>query len=72
MKGGVCPKCASRSVYRNSHRVGQRGFIYVSLFSGLKVDEYICTDCGFIESYMADMAQAGRVVERCDKVAATE
>ena len=51
MKRGKCPKCDARDVrqvtgdrYRNYHQF--------AAFSGVRVCDYICGQCGYMESYV--------------------
>ena len=65
-------KCGSRSVYRSRHDVlgyerGRMG-VPLSFFAAANVHEYICTECGYIESYLADREDGAKVAKHCTKV----
>ena len=59
MKDGKCPKCGSVEVYSSQDLELKGGpfgsnSIPVSLASMAALDNYVCTDCGMVESYVAD------------------
>ena len=59
MKDGKCPKCGSMEVYSSIDLMLKGGpfgsnSIPVSLTSMAALDNYVCTDCGKVESYVAD------------------
>ena len=70
MKNGKCPKCGSCDVYKTSIGPGQRGFRQLSMFTSVKLAEFICCDCGLVESYLDDMNAVPRVKDKCTKVEA--
>lgn len=53
---GICPKCGGAHVVQIKASVWSRGYsyIYVGVFTYLYPSKYICSDCGFIESYIDD------------------
>ena len=59
MKNGSCPKCGSPSVFSAENMPLKGGpfgsnSIPVTLTSMAALDNYVCTDCGLVESYVAD------------------
>ena len=59
MKNGTCPKCGSDSVFCGDKVPLKSGpfasnSIPISLISIASLDNYVCADCGFIESYIAE------------------
>lgn len=57
MKSGVCPKCDSKNVYSGANIFPKSGpfgsnSIPVSLTSIAALDNYVCVDCGYVESYV--------------------
>ena len=57
MKSGKCPKCQSNNVYSGAKVFPKSGpfgsnSIPVSLTSIAALDNYVCVDCGYIESYV--------------------
>jgi len=59
MKQGKCPKCGSTKIYSavdlplKSGPFGSNS-IPVTLTSMAALDNYVCVDCGLVESYVAD------------------
>lgn len=57
MKSGICPKCSSREIYQSS--ASPRSSDRVTLKDGLigqdasSVTRYVCTECGYLEYYLA-------------------
>ena len=59
VKNGTCPKCGSKSIYCGDKiplKSGPFGSnsIPVSIISMAALDNYVCVDCGLVESYVAD------------------
>ncbi|BBO91052.1 hypothetical protein [Desulfosarcina ovata] len=59
MKQGKCPKCGSTNVYVAADLPLKSGpfgsnSIPVSLTAMAALDNYVCADCGLVESYIAD------------------
>ena len=63
MKSGVCPKCGSRNIYTNIGNSKKSKFVaqghgllisqsYLRGFNFVSFDDYVCTDCGYVESYI--------------------
>ena len=57
MKSGTCPKCRSDKVYSGTEVFPKSGpfgcnSIPVSLTSIAALDNYVCADCGYMESYI--------------------
>jgi hypothetical protein len=59
MKNGICPKCGSKDV--RSGTQWSRGGTYSSnriplgnMVSGAPLDNYVCVNCGYVESYISD------------------
>lgn len=59
MKQGKCPKCGSTKIYSavdlplKSGPFGSNS-IPISLTAMAALDNYVCVDCGLVESYVAD------------------
>ena len=52
MKSGKCPKCGSVDVrYNRGSRY--RGTLVMGIFSWVRLDDYICANCGYVEGYVA-------------------
>lgn len=59
MKTGVCPKCQSTEIYSGADIPLKKGpfgsnAIPVSMTSIAALDNYVCTDCGYVESYVGE------------------
>jgi predicted nucleic-acid-binding Zn-ribbon protein len=59
MKKGKCPKCGSQNIFAARNlplKTGPFGSnsIPISLTSLAALDNYVCTDCGLVERYVAD------------------
>lgn len=73
MKQGRCPKCGSDEVYsgiRVSPKNGPFGSnsIPVSLFSIAALDNYVCVECGYVESYISDASKLKEISKKWPKV----
>jgi len=58
MKNGVCPKCQSREVYSGAQLKWKSGIhsvnsIPVNSFRLAPLDNYVCGQCAYVESYIA-------------------
>jgi predicted nucleic-acid-binding Zn-ribbon protein len=58
MKKGTCPKCQSKEIYCGAQVSMKSGFhnsntIPVTGFRAASLDNYVCGQCGFVESYIA-------------------
>ena len=63
MKSGMCLKCKSSSVYYKVYALNN-----VSL-DGKYVEyvDYICTDCGYFETYIADKIALSKIPKLAEK-----
>lgn len=73
MKQGKCPKCSSNEVYCGSDLKLKNGpfgsnSIPVSLTSIAALDNYVCTQCGYVESYISDSSKLKEISIRWPKV----
>lgn len=69
MKNGKCPKCGSSKIYSAADLPLKGGpfgsnTIPVSLASMAPLDNYVCTDCGFMESYVADKVKRKEIARK--------
>lgn len=71
MCDGTCPKCATAAVYALK-TIGHQGGIAVSLWHTAELTYFVCTACGYSESYIVNprslqkIAQTGRYVRPPD------
>jgi predicted nucleic-acid-binding Zn-ribbon protein len=73
MKDGKCPKCGAEDVFCGKDiqlKSGPFGSnsIPVSLTSIAALDNYVCIQCGFVESYVADPSKLKEIYIKWDKV----
>ena len=64
MKSGNCPKCNSTNVYFKEYALDN-----VTL-DGRSVPyaDYVCTDCGYFETYITDKDALSKIPERAEKL----
>ena len=73
MKSGICPKCGSDNVF-TAHSLPLKGgpfasnSIPVSLTSMAALDNYVCTDCGLVESYIGETEKLKAVADKWEQV----
>lgn len=69
MKSGTCPKCGGRNIHG-----GFPGAIAipVSAFSGAGTEVWICTDCGYLESWVKDSEKLDRIAEKWPRLRPAE
>lgn len=81
MKSGTCPKCASKAVFSGASIPLKKGpfgsnSIPISLTSVAALDNYVCSDCGYVESYVSHSERLAEIAEKWvhvkDDVTATE
>lgn len=69
MKSGICPKCQSDKVYSGAGIVLKKGpfgsnAVPISLTSIAALDNYICSACGYVESYVAETDKLEEVASK--------
>jgi hypothetical protein len=73
LKEGICPQCGSERVrsgaaiegkegLRGGNRIPINAVIYVAL------DNYVCVDCGYVESYISDRSILNRIAKEWARV----
>ena len=73
MKSGKCPKCGSGEIYCGDDIHPKAGpfasnSVPVSLTSIASLDNYVCTQCGYLESYIADNSKLREIYIKWRKV----
>jgi ribosomal protein S27AE len=75
MKSGICPKCGSSEIYSGASlpsyaKMGSywANTIPVTLWTLAPLDNYICANCGFMESYVADPAKRAMIARKWPRV----
>lgn len=76
MKTGICPKCKSNAVYSGSGVILKKGpfgsnSIPISLSSIAALDNFVCTDCGYVESYVSEKEKLAEISRKWIKVGQT-
>ncbi len=69
MKTGKCPKCGSKKIFSAVDMPLKGGpfgsnSIPISLTSMAALDNYVCTDCGLVERYVADQEKLEEIARR--------
>jgi len=70
MKSGKCPKCNSPTVYTKRQGISSGDGFYLSV-SGKAIkdiDHYLCTTCGYFETYVEDKPKLEAVARDWHKV----
>ena len=72
MKKGQCPKCSSSNIRKKTNGLGLSGkgtvVLAVTWISACSIDLYTCTDCGYLEMYIADRDKLPKIAEKWDSV----
>ena len=73
MKDGKCPKCGSTEVYSGADVYPKTGpftsnAIPISLTSIAALDNYVCTDCGYVERFIAETGKLKEIFIKWRKV----
>ncbi len=73
MKNGSCPKCNSSEVYAGTNVVSKGGSygansIPISFWRYAALDNYVCAQCGYVESYIADSSKLSEIKKQWPKV----
>lgn len=77
MKNGTCPKCGSQAVYSGVDVLMKGGghgsnSIPITSFTSARLDNYVCVECGFVESYIADREKLDKIIEKWPRVGEEE
>ncbi|MBW1840926.1 MAG: hypothetical protein JRF27_07235 [Deltaproteobacteria bacterium] len=77
MKQGKCPKCGSEAVYSGEEVLPKSGpfgsnAIPVSIVSIAALDNYVCTDCGYLERYVAETVKLKEIGKKWIKAGEAE
>ncbi len=72
MRSGICPKCGSAAVrymqsaiFRGRNpKINARG----AGFFAAESDDYVCTDCGYFEQYIATPEYLAKIAENWSPV----
>ena len=64
MKTGICPRCHSSQVHSSSKLrtdTGNASTIPLSFLRSIPLDNYVCTNCGYVESYVSEPEMLSRI-----------
>ena len=77
MRSGTCPKCGSSEVYSGAHmhpwsKLGYdwANTIPIAFLSFASLDNYVCVDCGYVESYIGDRRKLEKITQQWPRVEA--
>lgn len=71
MKDGFCPRCHAPEVYSSINmrsKTGNTNTIPLSFFRSISLDNYVCVNCGYVESYVSDPEMLSRIKDIWGKV----
>ena len=73
MKNGQCPRCGSNKIYAAVDLPFKGGpfgsnSIPISLTSMAPLDNYVCTECGLVQSYVADPRKLEEIARKWSHV----
>jgi predicted nucleic-acid-binding Zn-ribbon protein len=71
MKTGRCPKCGSNDVRAGTDvpvKSGRFNAIPVTFLSGAPLDNYVCANCGYVESYIANARDLQKIIKNWPRV----
>jgi hypothetical protein len=75
MLDGICPKCGSEQVYSGADVPRKQGYhgantipIKGNYMDGPALDNYVCTACGYVESYISDRPKLDEITQTWSKV----
>ena len=73
MKTGICPKCSSREVYSGAGVALKKGpfgsnSIPIGITSIAALDNLVCVECGYVESYVSDPDKLAEISRKWARV----
>ena len=73
MKNEKCPKCGSAEIFSGADVYPKSGpftsnSIPISLTSIAPLDNYVCAQCGYVESYIADPHKLKEITQKWQKI----
>jgi predicted nucleic-acid-binding Zn-ribbon protein len=73
LKTGICPKCSSHEVFSGAGIALKKGpfgsnSIPIGLTSIAALDNLVCAECGYLESYVSDPAKLAEISRKWDKI----
>jgi hypothetical protein len=73
VKDGKAPKCGSNKVYQGMDIPAKFGpfgsnSIPITMLSIAALDNYVCVECGYVESYIAEQTKLREILKRWPRV----
>ena len=73
MKTGICPKCSSHEVFSGAGIALKKGpfgsnSIPIGITSIAALDNLVCVECGYVESYVSDPDKLMEIARKWDKI----
>lgn len=78
MKSGICPKCGSKDIHTGATmtargKAGPDSVNTIPITSGVlpsmvALDNYVCVNCGYVESYISDTAKLQKIADHWPRV----
>ena len=73
LRAGECPSCGSERVHTGADIAGKEGLrgsnrIPIDAQFAVALDNYVCVDCGYLESYVTDRRALNRIQKHWQKV----
>jgi predicted nucleic-acid-binding Zn-ribbon protein len=73
VKDGKCPKCGSNKVYQGMDIPAKFGpfgsnSIPITMISIAALDNYVCVECGYVESYITERTKLREISKRWPRV----
>ena len=70
---GLCPRCASTRIHSGIELDGKEGLrgsnrIPLDALHYAMLDNYVCLDCGYLESYISDRGALNRIEKQWPKI----
>jgi predicted nucleic-acid-binding Zn-ribbon protein len=77
LKENKCPKCGSTDIYAGTDVYPKSGpftsnSIPISLTSIAALDNYVCIQCGYVESYVAETEKLKEISKKWIKIKESE
>jgi hypothetical protein len=77
LKTGICPKCDSHDIFSGARVALKKGpfgsnSIPIGLTSIAALDNFVCGECGYVESYISDPQKLIEIARKWEKVGSEE
>ncbi len=73
LKTGTCPKCHSHEIFSGARVALKKGpfgsnSIPIGLTSIAALDNFVCGECGYVESYVSDTQKLVEIARKWEQV----